>query len=172
MATIDMMLPGSAWMSSSDVSGFASAQVQVKQSSGIVPSPRWIEWLFDASTDEHLVTALIVPSNYLDTPVLEVYCKCASATSGIFSMTCQVHAISDGDAVDMDADSFAAANNVTETVPGTAGHINVLSIPLTNDDSMAAGDFVTLLIFRDVSGDGVSADIEFIGARFLYNDRL
>ena len=157
-------------MSTSDVSGWASAQIQVKQSSASVPSPRWIEWLFDASADEHLVTAFIVPDNYFDTPVLEVYYKCTSAVANTFSMTCQVHAISDGDAVDMDADAYATANNATQTVPGTAGHINILSISLTNDDSMVAGDFVTLMIFRDVSGDGVAGDIEFIGARFLYND--
>lgn len=170
MATISMMLPSSAWMSTSDVTSWASAQMQMRQSSATVPSPRWIEWLFDASTDEHLVTAFIVPNNYFDTPVLEVYYKCTSATSGTLSMTCQVHAISDSDSTDLDADAYAAANNATQTVPGTAGHINILSISLTTDDSMAPGDFVTLMIFRDVSGDSVSADVEFIGARFLYND--
>lgn len=169
MATLSILLPGAAWMSTSDISNWASAQAQVKQSSASVPSPRWVEWLFDADTDEHIVTALIMPNNYSSAPVLKLYYKCTSATSGTVSFTCQVHAVTDADSQDVDADAFASANNATATVPGTAGHLDVLSITLTNADSVAAGDFVTLVIFRDISGDSVSADVEFLGADFQYS---
>ena len=169
MATISIPLPASAWQPTSDVASWASAQVQVKQSSGAVPSPRWIEWLFDASTDEHIVIGFVVPNNYASAPVLKVHYKATSATSGTAVFSCLVQCVSDGDAQDVDADAFATQNDGSATVPATAGYIDVISITLTNADSMTAGDFVTLALFRDISADSVTGDLEFVGADFQYS---
>ena len=169
MATVSMPLPASAWMATSDVTSWASAQAQVKQSSGSVPSPRWIEWLFDASTDEHIVIAFIVPNNFSSAPVLDIFYKCTSATSGTAEWDCAVHCVTDGDSVDVDADAFDTVNSAGAAVPSTAGHLDVITITLTNNDSMTAGDFCTLMLLRDISADSVSADIEFIGADFQYS---
>src|SRR3990167_5274194 len=139
-----MPLPAGAWYPSNDATNFASAQIQVKQSSTAVPSPRWLEWLFDATTDEFIACAFIMPNNYVGSPVLKVYYKCTSATSGTAAFEAQIAAITDGDATDMDADALATVNAGSATVPATAGYIDVISITMTNADSVAAGDHVIL----------------------------
>ena len=161
-------LPGAAWQSTSDVASWASAQAQVKQSSGGVPSPRWIEWLFDASTDEFIVIDFFVPDNYGSAPVLKVRYKCVSATSGTAAFQARPACITDADAADMDAKAFDTVNAGTATVPGTAGYVDEISITLTNADSMAANDHCILALNRDISADSVAADIEFVGAKFEY----
>jgi hypothetical protein len=157
-------------MPTSDVASWASAQIQVKQSSSGVPSPRWLEWLFDDTTDEHIVIGFVLPQNYVGTPVLKVYYKCASATSGTAAFEARVQAVTPGDAVDMDADAFDTVNAGTDTVPGTAGYLDVVSITLTNADSMAAGDKVCFALNRDVSADSVTGDIEVTDCDFQYAD--
>ncbi|KKN22101.1 hypothetical protein LCGC14_0918780 [marine sediment metagenome] len=161
-------LPASAWQSTSDVANWASAQAQVKQSSDTVPSPRWIEWLFDASTDEFIVIDFFVPDNYGSAPVLKVRYKCLSATSGTAAFQARLACITDADAADMDAKAFDTVNAGTATVPGTAGYVDEISITLTNADSMAADDHCIMALNRDVSADSVAADIEFVGAKFEY----
>ena len=165
-----MPLPASAWMSTSDVSNWASAQVQVKQSSATVPSPRWVEWLFDASTDEFIVIAFIVPDNFSSAPVLKVYYKCTSDTSGTAAWEARVQAVTDGDSQDVDADAFATVNGATGSIPATAGHLDVISITLTNFDSAVAGDFITMALNRNISADDVTGDLEFIAADFQYSN--
>lgn len=161
-------LPGSAWMSTSDVSSWASAQAQVKQSSSAVPSPRWIEWLFDAATDEFIVIGFFVPDNYSSAPVLKVRYKATSATSGTAAFEARLQCITDGDASDEDAAAFATVNTGSATVPGTAGHHDEISITLTNADGMAANDWCVMALNRDISADSVSGDLEFVGAKFEF----
>lgn len=157
-------------MPTSDVASWASAQLQVKQSSNTVPSPRWLEWLFDDTTDEHIVVMFVVPQNYVSTPVLAVYYKATSATSGTAAFEARLSAVTDGDAQDVDADAFATVNTGSATVPATAGHLDVIAITLTNADSMAAGDTLILALNRDVSADSVTGDLEVMGCDFRYSD--
>ena len=154
-------LPISAAHLPDDTANNAAAQIQIKTSStGSNPKPRWVEALFDDATDEHIMFSFLMPDNYASAPVVDVYYKATSATSGTAAFGSALMAVTDGDAVDVDADSFATANNATATVPGTAGHLDVISITMTNDDGVAANDWVTLIIFRDVSADGVVGDLE------------
>ena len=174
MATITMPLPGAAWQSTSDVTNWASAQAQVKQSSGTVPSPRWIEWLFDAGTDEFVVVSFVVPGNYVSTPTLDILYKSTADTAGTIGFEARIAAVTPADATDLDAMAFdtAAINAATGIVPATAGHIASITITLTNNDSMAAGDFVVFALNRNVSADTsaqISADVEFVAADFQYS---
>jgi hypothetical protein len=157
-------------MPTSDVASWASAQIQVKQSSGAVPSPRWAEWLFDDTADEHIVTQFVVPNNYVGSPVLKVYYKCTTDTSGTAGFEARLSALTAADATDMDADAFDTVNAATGAIPGTAGYIAVISITLTNADSMAAGDHVILALNRDVSADDVTGDLEVFACDFQYVD--
>ena len=170
MATRSIPLPAGAWLPTSDVASWASAQLQVKQSSGAVPSPRWLEWLFDDTTDEHIVLHFVAPNNYVGSPVLKVYYKATSAISGTAAFEARLSALTDADAADMDADAFATVNTGSATVPGTAGYIDVISITLTNADSMVAGDHVILALNRDVSADSVTGDLEVFACDFQYAD--
>jgi hypothetical protein len=168
-----LSLPAAIWIPSNDASGFASAQMQVKQSSDTVPSPRWLEWLFDAAADEHIVCAFTLPQNYASAPVLKIQFKMTSATSGAVGWVCKVMALTPADASDMDAETWAAANTVSETVPATAGYLDEASITLTNFDSGAAGDICVMMLYRDGDGtevtDSATGDAEFIGADFRYS---
>jgi hypothetical protein len=170
MTTRSLSLPAAAWQPTSDVASWASAQIQVKQSSGGVPSPRWLEWLFDDTTDEHIVTHFVLPTNYVGTPVLKVYYKATSDTTGTAAFEARLSALTAADATDMDADAFAAVNAGSGTIPGTAGFIEVISITLTNADSMASGDHVILCLNRDVSADDVTGDLEVFACDFQYSD--
>ena len=154
-------LPVSAAHLPDDSASNAAAQIQIKTSStGSNPKPRWIEALFDDATDEHIMFSFLMPDNYVSAPVVDVYYKATSATSGTAAFGAAISAETDGDAVDVDAKAFATANNATATVPGTAGHPDVISITMTNDDGVAANDWVILIVFRDVSADGVVGDLE------------
>jgi len=154
-------LPVTAAHLPDDSAGSAAAQIQKKTSSDATdPQLFWVEALFDADTDEHIYYQFLMPDNYASAPVVDVYYKCASATEGTAAFGAQLAAVTDADAADMDANKLDAANVGTATVPGTAGYMDVISITLTNADSVAANDFVILCVFRDISGDSVAADIE------------
>ena len=160
MATIGISLPVSASTIPDDTSGSAAAQLQHKQSSGTDPQPSWVEALFDASVDEHIMWTFVMPVNYSSAPVLKVYYKATSATSGTAVFGAAIMALTDGDSTDADADRHDTANVGTGTVPSTAGHLDVQSITMTNADSVAAGDWVQLVLFRDISADSVAGDLE------------
>jgi hypothetical protein len=95
----------------------------------------------------------------------------ASATSGKVAWGCKVMALTDADAQDADADNFASANTANDTVPGTAGYMDVITITLSTNDSVAAGDHVVLVLYRDAddaTNDTATGDAEFLGADFQY----
>lgn len=170
MPTSYMALPPQAWYPTDDSSGTASAQFSKRVTSDATdPQANWMEWLFDEFTDEHIMTQFVMPGNYASGPVLKVYYKCVSAVAGDTVFEARLMALTDADAQDADADEFAATNaSSATTVPGTAGYMDVLSITLTNADSVAAGDHVVLCLNRDVSADGVSGDIEVINCELQY----
>ena len=129
---------------------------------------------FDDSADESASTGMFVmPSEYTGSGTLkaDICYYTASATSGDLAMLVGVEALTDGDSVDMEAaHSFDFTSSAaTKTVPGTAGHPDILTYTLTNKDSVAAGDIVRVLILRDVSEDGVSGDV-YVASVSLYEE--
>lgn len=106
---------------------------------------------FDAATVEGCRWKTIAPQGLTGTQTAIItYCM-ASATTGLVDFEVSVQALSDGDAVDIDAaTSFDTVNAITApTVPATAGHIDQVTCTLTNADSMAAGDLVVFKLERD-----------------------
>ena len=89
--------------------------------------------------------------------------RAASATTGTALFDAAIEAISDGDATDTDAgSSFATDNTPTApTVPGTAGYIDQLTITLSNNDSIAAGDYCRLRLNRD-NADTAAGDLQVL----------
>ena len=128
-------------------------------------------WAFDADTDEILRSrALQMPVAYAGsgTLKLDVWYIMASAVASDVRIAAAVEAITDGDAVDLDAgESFDSENTATETVPATAGYASKLTITLTNKDSVAAGDWLRIKFWRDAdhgSEDDATGDLRMIGA--------
>ena len=84
------------------------------------------------------------------------YYMAGANTTDDIVLACRIAAISDGDA-SVTAKVFDAVNTATVTVPDAAGTEDVASITLTNNDSMAAGDRIMLLLYRDADAGGDTA---------------
>lgn len=116
---------------------------------------------FDTATAETCHWAAIAPQG-LTAPFTAVVTYMAAVASGGVAFGVAVEAVSDGDATDLDAgDSFDTQNVGTATVPATAGHIDQISITLTTNDSMAAGDYLRLQVQRVVgnAADTAAGDV-------------
>src|SRR3989304_1435149 len=87
----------------------------------------------------------------------------ALLASGTVGFTVEIERIGDS-VLDVDGDSFAGAQTITAvTVPGTTGHVDVISVAITdgaNMDSLAAGEQVRIRIARDVANDTATGDAE------------
>jgi hypothetical protein len=105
---------------------------------------------FDQSTPEKCYWTRVVPQGWTGTITAYIH-YIAATNTGKVDFEISVEAVSDGDAVDLDAGtSFATANTITApTVPGTAGYIDVITCTLTNDDGAAAGDYIRFQLERD-----------------------
>jgi hypothetical protein len=118
---------------------------------------------FDTTTDETCYWTFKVPQGLTGTINL-IIDYITTVTSGTALFGAQIEAVTDGDATDLDAGtSFDTVNlHSAVTVPGTAGYIDQITIALSNVDSWAAGDYVRLALYRDVSGDTAAADIQVL----------
>lgn len=124
---------------------------------------------FDATTDESAEWTFVAPQGLTGAITVAIFYRMAAATTGAVRWEAILEAISDGDSVDTDsASSFDSTNNNGATVPGTAGHIDVILITMTNADSIAAGDYCRLRINRDANGttgtDDATGDAQFLAA--------
>ncbi|UBU10029.1 hypothetical protein [Nonomuraea gerenzanensis] len=171
MATGSIPLPiGAAVLPDGTASNAAPATQRVK-SSAATPTPYFLQFAFDAATREQVMWGFRMPADYASAPVLKVQYKMASATSGNVVVEARVAAVSDGDATDVDAKGFGTANTSAATaVPATAGHLDEISLTLTNADSLAAGDFVVLYLARDAANasDTATGDMEVVGVAVTY----
>lgn len=124
---------------------------------------------FDDSTVEGVrIGPVQMPAAYTGSGTLkaDIHYIMASATADKVDFEVSVEAFTAADAVDLDAgESFDTANAADQTVPGTAGHLGVLTITLTNKDSVAAGDYVRLKLERDA--DDATNDTATGDARVL-----
>lgn len=166
--TINLAI-GAAVLPDGSASNAAPALQRVKSSAG-APTPYFMQLAFDATTEEQVSWSLRMPANYASAPILAVQYKMASATTGGVAFEARLAAVSDGDAQDVDAKGFAAANVGTATVPGTAGHLDEVQVTLTNADSVAAGDLVFVYLNRDPAhaSDTATGDAEVVSVTLLY----
>jgi hypothetical protein len=165
-----LLTPQSAILPDGSTDNAAPALQRVK-SSAAAPSPYFYQLVFDASTVEQCMWAFRMPSNYSSAPVLKVQYKMATATTLEVIIEARIAAVTDGDAQDVDANGFGTANTSSATtVPGTAGHLDEISLALTNNDSLAAGDFTIVYLQRDAdnAGDDATGDMEVVAVTLEY----
>lgn len=171
MATGTIILPiGGAVQSDGSASNAAPALQRV-QSSGASPKPHFLQLAFDATTQEFVQWQFRLPANYASTPVIKAQYKMASATTGGVVIEVRVLAVSDGDSTDVDAAAYSTANtSAGSTVPGTAGYLDEISLSLSNVNSWAAGDYVSLLFSRAPAdaNDTATGDMEVIAVSLEY----
>ena len=128
-----------------------------------------VEWLFDADADEKLNWTFRLPQDYASGGTAQIQFKMASAVADEVVWSGRVYAVTPGDAEDVDTAGFGAAVTDTETVPGTAGHLDEASIAL-NMDGAAAGDLVQLELMRDADNgaDNAVGDAELVNLSLEY----
>lgn len=99
-----------------------------------------------------------VPQGIAASPTFTLVVTCAtSATTGDIDLDAEVENL---DGLDLDGDSFDTVNSQDNTsVPGTAGEEFEISITLTNDDGLAAGDPFRIRLTRDQASDTAAADL-------------
>jgi hypothetical protein len=121
---------------------------------------------FDAAADEALDFVGVMPAHYggggLTVAILFMM---SSATSG--NVVLDVLPERHGAADDLDSSQFAAANSVTQAVPGTSGYIGTARVTFTDGadmDSIVAGDHFRLRISRDANNaaDTAAGDLELV----------
>jgi hypothetical protein len=171
MATGSLLLsPQSATLPDGSASNLAPGLQRAKSSAG-APTPYFFQLAFDAGQTEQCMWAFRMPADYASAPVLKVQYKMASATTAEVVIEGRVAAVSDGDAQDVDANGFGTANtSAATTVPGTAGHLDEISLALTNNDSLAAGDFTIVYLARlgADGGDDATGDMEVVAVTLEY----
>lgn len=119
--------------------------------------------LFDASTGETAYWTVVAPQGLSGALSAKIYYITANATSGTAAWDVAIEAITDADTTDLDSTtSFATVNGGTGTVPGTNGYLDVISVTLTNDDSIAVADYVRISVARDVAADSVANDLALL----------
>jgi hypothetical protein len=170
--TGSVMLPvGAAVLPDGSASNLAPGIVRVK-SSGAAPGVYFLQANFDAAQLEWLCWTFRMPSNYASTPVLKIQYKMTSATTGNVIVIGRVAAITPGDATDMDAKVFAAANtSAASAVPATtAGKVGEISLSLSTNDSLAAGDLACVYFGRDGANgsDTAAGDMECVAFTLEY----
>lgn len=129
---------------------------------------------FDAGTDEDAFFALAA-INYGSgnlTLTLEWYAD--SASSGDVVWGCQIAAITPNtDSQDVETDSLATAQTVTDSHIGTTGQrLHSCAITISNLDSLASLDRVFLRIYRDADNgsDTMTGDAILTGIVLSYSD--
>lgn len=123
---------------------------------------------FDAGTDESGITTLIMPQHYAGGGItVLLHYSMSSAVADDVRLDAALERIGD-EVQDIDSDGFAAVQSVTDTVPGTSGHVGVATITFTDGaqmDSVAAGDAYRVKVTRDAdhaTDDDATGDLELV----------
>lgn len=123
--------------------------------------------LFDDSTDESATWDIIIDDDYgSGTLYADLYYTMTSTDTNEVVWNVSIMAVTEADSADVDTDSYDSVNISTDTVPSTAGYLGKATVTLTNDDSLAASDYVRIKISRDADAadDDAPGDAELIKA--------
>ena len=123
---------------------------------------------FDAATNQTAYWTMAVPQGITGTMTFIISIMMASATTGDTDWDVAVEAVTTADATDLDAStSFDTVNSTDNTtVPGTAGYMQQITVTLTNNDSLAAADYVRFSLARDAVSDTAAGDAYVLAAEF------
>lgn len=124
--------------------------------------------VFNDTTNQTCYWSMVAPQGLTSTYSFVITIMMASATTGDTDWDVAVEAVTSGDATDLDAGtSFDTVNSTDNTtVPGTAGYAQQITVTLTNNDSMAAADYLRFSLTRDAASDTATGDAYFLVAEF------
>lgn len=127
---------------------------------------------FDDTTKQFAVFSAVMPQTYVGTTgvTVKLHYAMSSAVTGDIDWDVEWERIGDQQ-LDIDGDSFAAANSVdATTVPGTSGLVDVVTITFTDGvdmDSVVKGESFRLRVSRDSPNDSASGDAELVKVEVL-----
>ena len=124
---------------------------------------------FDATADESIEFGGFMPRHYGGGGItVTVGWMATTATGGTISLDVALKSFTDN-VDDVDAKSFAAANNANPTAATASGRIRYTTITFTDGadmDSVAAGEYFRMLVKRDADGttstDDMTGDMELV----------
>lgn len=118
---------------------------------------------FDASTNEDAVFSDLLRGYAGGGLTVDIWFSMSSAVANDVDWDVAIERIGD-EVLDIDADSFAAANSIDNTtVPATSGELTKATVTFTNGadmDSLANGEPYRLKITRDAVSDTAAGDAE------------
>jgi hypothetical protein len=119
---------------------------------------------FDGATNESAVFSAVMPRHYGGGGVtVYIHYAMTTETSGDIDWDVAFERVGDSQQ-DIDSDGFASAQSVDNTtVPGTSGHVDIVSVAFTDGaqmDSVAVGEGFRLKITRDAASDTSTGDAE------------
>lgn len=172
MTTGSILLPIGAAVPPDGSSSNAAPAILRVQGTETSPKKHYLSAAFDASTDEHLWWTFRMPADYASGGAVKCQAT-ANATSGVALIGARLGAVTPADADTPIEHAQAAASTASWTANATeARRLVEVSITLANLDSVAAGDFVSLLVYRDGDGtagtDSLSVDWELVAVSFEY----
>jgi hypothetical protein len=170
MATSTIILSIAAAVPSDGSASNAAPAIVRFQGTEANPKKHFLAAAFDAAADEHLSWTFRMPADYVSGGAVKLEWM-ANATANSAVWGARIAAVTAGDA-DTPVEHAAAAASTTTTATNAteARRGNATSITLANLDSVAAGDLVFLLVYRDAdnASDTLTVDAELIAASLEY----
>lgn len=171
MATATIVLPvGSATPPDGSTGNAAPALTRI-QGTETSPKKHFLVAQFDSGTDEHLWWIFEMPQDYSSGGAVRLLWMANTASANSVVWGSQLGAVTPADTDTPVEHAQAAASTATTAANGTeARRLVATSITLANLDSVAAGDMVSLLVYRDADNgsDNLAADAELISVQFTY----
>ncbi len=129
---------------------------------------------YDASADEAAFWKLVATNYGSGNLTVDLWWYADTASSGDTVWGCALAAITaNADTQDVETDGLATENTATDSHLGTTGQrLHLITVTVSNLDSLAADDMVWLRIRRIGSSgsDTMSADAALVYARVSYSD--
>jgi len=150
-----------------------SSDTSCRIDGGLAPYPQW-RLLFDDNKENNAGKNIAMwqgrmDDNWQGGPLtakidsLMITSDSTSTANGAITYGVSIWAVTSGDAVSMTTESFATENSKTQGVATVVSRDQTVTIPLTNTDSLTAGDWFMVKLRRDgndvITGD--SAVISF-----------
>lgn len=171
MATASILLPADVWNPpDGSTNNIAPALQRLKGTQ----TNAWhgLVLAFDGagSVPEQVYRNFILPANYASGGSLKIQGMINSTTGNVAFMQATVSSITPADADTILEHAFSAAATVSITANTTEARRLLEGTITLNMDSAAAGDHITIRLFRDPSNgsDTHTSDFEFLGAEFTY----
>jgi hypothetical protein len=123
--------------------------------------------LFDATTPWCVSWTFSLNPDYGTGAQLVFNYSAVSATSGTMKFDVSVWKTTSLQAEDVQIAGYDTVNTATDTVPGTAGRVSEVTLPLVNTDSMVANDLVTVKGCRNTTGTA-TGNMELLSAQLQY----